>query len=82
LENIWSAGQGVNHIHAIESVEQIVARFHGEYRAAAMRPVFGRMKRADLIGGWEYHRWRIAYEDDRVTEPFGDGASGLLLYTG
>ena len=40
-KNIWSAGQGVNHIHAIESVEQIVARYQEEYRAAAMRPVFG-----------------------------------------
>ena len=40
-KNIWSAGQGVNHIHAIESVEQIVARYHEEFRVAAMRPVFG-----------------------------------------
>jgi hypothetical protein len=39
------------------------------------------MTRADLVGAWAYHCWRIAYEDGRVTEPFGDGASGLLLYT-
>lgn len=34
-KDIWSAGQGVNHIHAIEPVESIVARFEAEYRAAA-----------------------------------------------
>lgn len=39
------------------------------------------MKPADLAGAWAYHRWRITYEDGRVTEPFGAGASGLLLYT-
>jgi hypothetical protein len=37
--------------------------------------------REDLVGAWAYHGWRIAYEDGRVTEPFGEGASGLLLYT-
>lgn len=40
-KNIWSAGQGVNHIHAVESVEQIVARYDDEYRAAAKHRVFG-----------------------------------------
>ncbi len=40
-KNIWSAGQGVNHIHAAEPVEKIVARYAEEYRAAAMHPVFG-----------------------------------------
>jgi nitronate monooxygenase len=40
-KNIWSAGQGVNHIHAAEPVETIVARYALEYRAAALHPVFG-----------------------------------------
>lgn len=40
-KNIWSAGQGVNHIHTVESVEQIVARYHSEYRASVARPAFG-----------------------------------------
>jgi nitronate monooxygenase len=40
-KNIWSAGQGVNHIHAAEPVEAIVARYALEYRAAALHPVFG-----------------------------------------
>lgn len=35
----------------------------------------------DLEGAWVYHRWRITYADGRVTEPFGAGATGLLLYT-
>lgn len=35
----------------------------------------------DLEGAWAYHRWRIAYADGRVTEPFGADATGLLLYT-
>jgi nitronate monooxygenase len=33
-KDIWSAGQGVNHIHAVESVEAIVARYQAEYRRA------------------------------------------------
>jgi nitronate monooxygenase len=33
-KDIWSAGQGVNHIHAVESVEAIVARYEAEYRRA------------------------------------------------
>ena len=36
---------------------------------------------ADLVGAWAFHRWRITYEDGSVTEPFGEGATGLLLYT-
>jgi len=40
-KNIWSAGQGVNHIHAAEPVERIVARYAEEYRVAARHPVFG-----------------------------------------
>jgi len=39
------------------------------------------VKPADIAGAWAYHLWRITYEDGRVTEPFGAGASGLLLYT-
>lgn len=39
------------------------------------------LKPADIEGAWAYHAWRITYEDGRVTEPFGPGASGLLLYT-
>jgi hypothetical protein len=38
-------------------------------------------RRADLLGAWAFHRWRITYEDGSVTEPFGEGAVGLLLYT-
>ena len=40
-KNIWSAGQGVNHIHAAEPVEAIVTRYALEYRTAALHPVFG-----------------------------------------
>ena len=36
---------------------------------------------SDLTGAWAFHRWRITYEDGSVTEPFGEGATGLLLYT-
>lgn len=39
------------------------------------------LKPADIEGAWAYHRWRITYEDGRATEPFGMGATGLLLYT-
>jgi nitronate monooxygenase len=41
-KNIWSAGQGVNHIHAVESVAAIVDRYVDEYEAAVARPAFGR----------------------------------------
>jgi hypothetical protein len=49
----------------------------GAHRRAAAPAV----RRADIEGAWAYHRWRITYEDGRVTEPFGADASGLLLYT-
>ncbi len=39
------------------------------------------MTRDELVGAWAYHGWRSTYEDGRVTEPFGEGASGLLLYS-
>jgi len=35
----------------------------------------------DLIGRWEYLRWEIVYPDGAITHPFGDDASGTLLYT-
>ena len=35
----------------------------------------------DLIGRWEYLRWEIVYPDGSATHPFGDAASGTLLYT-
>ena len=44
---------------------------------ASERDIRGR----DLVGAWAYHRWRITYADGRVTEPFGEDATGLLLYT-
>jgi nitronate monooxygenase len=40
-KDIWSAGQGVDEVRRIESVESIVARYESEYRAAAALPVFG-----------------------------------------
>lgn len=39
-KNIWSAGQGVNHIHAVEPVAAIVERYAAEYAAALRRPAF------------------------------------------
>lgn len=48
----------------------------GRRRVAAAAP-----RAADLVGAWAFHRWRITYEDGSVTEPFGEGATGLLLYT-
>ena len=39
-KDIWSAGQGVNHVHAVESVAAIVDRFETEYRAAVAKPGF------------------------------------------
>ena len=41
-KNIWSAGQGVNHIHAVEPVAAIVERYVAEYEAALARPAYGR----------------------------------------
>ncbi len=40
-KNIWSAGQGVNHIHAVESVAAIVDRYAAEYAEALRKPAFG-----------------------------------------
>ena len=39
-KNIWSAGQGVNAIHAVEPVAAIVDRLVAEYTAAVQRPPF------------------------------------------
>jgi hypothetical protein len=35
----------------------------------------------ELIGAWTLRDWRIEYEDDRVTRPFGADAAGQLLYS-
>ena len=40
-KNIWSAGQGVNHIHAVEPVAAIVDRYAAEYAEALRKPAFG-----------------------------------------
>ena len=37
--------------------------------------------RKRLIGAWQLVRWFITYEDGSVTEPLGEGAEGLLVYT-
>lgn len=50
----------------------------GPRRASPTCPV---PRRSDLMGAWAFHRWRITYEDGSVTEPFGEGTTGLLLYT-
>jgi len=38
-----------------------------------------------LVGAWQLQRWEIVretdHEDGAVSEPFGPGAAGLLLYT-
>jgi len=41
-KDIWSAGQGVGHIRAIEPVSAIVDRYLAEYEAALRQPAFGR----------------------------------------
>lgn len=41
-KNIWSAGQGVDSIHAVEPVAAIVDRYVAQYEAALRRPGFGR----------------------------------------
>lgn len=41
-KNIWSAGQGVDHIRAVEPVAAIVDRYVAEYEEALRRPAFGR----------------------------------------
>jgi nitronate monooxygenase len=40
-KNIWSAGQGVNHIRGVEPVASIVERYAAEYAAALRQPAFG-----------------------------------------
>jgi nitronate monooxygenase len=40
-KNIWSAGQGVDHIHAVEPTAAIVDRYAAEYAEALRRPAFG-----------------------------------------
>ena len=45
------------------------------------RPASRIVRARDLEGAWSYHRWCITYPDGRITEPFGAGATGLLLYT-
>ena len=39
-KNVWSAGQGVNHIHAVEPTAAIVERYAAEYAAALRHPAF------------------------------------------
>jgi len=41
-KDIWSAGQGVGHIRAVETVAAIVDRYAAEYEDALRRPAFGR----------------------------------------
>ena len=33
------------------------------------------------MGGWRLRRWTITHGDGRIVFPFGDKASGLILYT-
>ena len=40
-KDIWSAGQGVDDVRRIESVEQIVSRYERRYREACILPAFG-----------------------------------------
>lgn len=40
-KDIWSAGQGVNHIRAVEPTAAIVDRYAAEYAAALRKPAFG-----------------------------------------
>jgi nitronate monooxygenase len=39
-KNIWSAGQGVDHIHAVEPTAVIVDRYAAEYADALRKPAF------------------------------------------
>jgi nitronate monooxygenase len=41
-KNIWSAGQGVDHIRAVEATATIVDRYAAEYAEALCKPAFGR----------------------------------------
>jgi hypothetical protein len=34
-----------------------------------------------LVGTWQLQHWRCIYQDGTATEPFGDRAEGLLLYS-
>ena len=40
-KDIWSAGQGVDDVRRIESVEEIVSRYERGYREACVLPAFG-----------------------------------------
>jgi nitronate monooxygenase len=40
-KDIWSAGQGVDHIHAVEPTVVIVDRYVAEYAQALLKPAFG-----------------------------------------
>lgn len=40
-----------------------------------------RLTRAQLVGAWELVRWEIVHDGGGRTQPFGDAARGLLLYT-
>ena len=40
-KNIWSAGQGVDHIRAVEATATIVDRYAAEYAEALRKPAFG-----------------------------------------
>ena len=40
-KDIWSAGQGVDHIHAVEPTAVIVDRYVAEYAEALRKPAFG-----------------------------------------
>ena len=36
----------------------------------------------DLVGGWKLVKWEISYSDDRpVSQPFGEDAEGMIMYT-
>ena len=39
-KNIWSAGQGVDHIRAVEATATIVDRYAAEYAEALRKPAF------------------------------------------
>lgn len=38
-------------------------------------------KLEDFIGAWQLKDWRIEYSDGGITRPFGEQATGLILYT-
>ena len=49
-KNIWSAGQGVGTIHAVEPVAAILERYRAGYAAALQHPAFGRSASGDGAG--------------------------------